>query len=103
MVADIYSTTFDQEKSGPFNSILKVLGIIPGYSNVVFWKTYSKMIVINTRTREEQSQPQNLVKNKNTQPELKITGQGGHSNLKLNFHDYSMTFYRISMTNVQPV
>ena len=29
--ADIYSTTFDQENSSPFNSILKVLGIIPGY------------------------------------------------------------------------
>ena len=30
MVADIYSTTLDQENSGSFNSILKVLGIIPG-------------------------------------------------------------------------
>ena len=30
VVGDIYSTTFDQEKSGPFNSIFKVLGIIPG-------------------------------------------------------------------------
>ena len=30
MVAEIYSTTFDQENSSPFNSILKVLGIIPG-------------------------------------------------------------------------
>ena len=30
MVGEIYSTTFEQENSGPFNSTLKVLGIIPG-------------------------------------------------------------------------